>query len=56
MKRAVFLNVLLSAVLACNLSHAQSATEILKQSGVKGGLIVHLGSGDGHLTAALRAS
>ena len=38
-------------------SHAtESAGEILQMSGVTGGLIVHLGCGDGHLTAALRAS
>jgi len=33
----------------------QSAGEILAASGIKGGLIVHLGCGDGRLTAALRA-
>lgn len=32
------------------------AKEILAATGVKGGLIVHLGCGDGKLTAALRAS
>ncbi|MHC4741507.1 MAG: class I SAM-dependent methyltransferase, partial [Planctomycetota bacterium] len=31
------------------------AEEILKATGVKGGLVVHLGCGDGRLTAALRA-
>ncbi|MEA3224833.1 MAG: PQQ-binding-like beta-propeller repeat protein, partial [Planctomycetota bacterium] len=35
--------------------HAQ-ASQILRDTGVKGGLIVHLGCGDGKLTAALRAS
>jgi len=34
---------------------ADSADRILKRSGVKGGLIVHLGCGDGRLTAALHA-
>ena len=33
-----------------------SAGAILKETGVKGGLIVHLGCGDGKLTAQLRAS
>jgi outer membrane protein assembly factor BamB len=33
-----------------------AAREILQATGVKGGLIVHLGCGDGTLTAALRAS
>ena len=33
-----------------------SARQILEATGVKGGLIVHLGCGDGKLTAALRAN
>ncbi len=33
----------------------QSAEEILKASGIKGGVVVHVGCGDGKLTAALRA-
>ena len=36
-------------------SAAPPAREILAATGVKGGLVVHLGSGDGRLTAALRA-
>ncbi|MDP6635392.1 MAG: PQQ-binding-like beta-propeller repeat protein [Phycisphaerae bacterium] len=35
---------------------ADEAAEILETTGVKGGLVVHLGCGDGRLTAALRAS
>lgn len=34
----------------------QQAEQILANSGVQGGLVVHLGSGDGRLTAALRAT
>ncbi|MEE8451796.1 MAG: PQQ-binding-like beta-propeller repeat protein [Thermoguttaceae bacterium] len=34
---------------------APSAEEILQATGVDGGLVVHLGCGDGHLTAGLRA-
>ena len=34
----------------------ERARHILEATGVKGGLIVHLGCGDGRLTAALRAS
>ena len=34
----------------------QTASEILDQAGVQGGLIVHLGCGDGKLTAALAAN
>ena len=35
---------------------SQQAKEILEAAGVRGGLIVHLGCGDGKLTAALRAN
>jgi outer membrane protein assembly factor BamB len=38
----------------CNCSVAASASDIIKASGVKGGLVVHLGCGDGKLTADLR--
>jgi len=41
-------------VLAADASKAE-ANRILDATGVKGGLIVHLGCGDGRLTAALRA-
>jgi len=34
---------------------AETAAEILEDTGVRGGLVVHLGCGDGRLTAALRA-
>jgi outer membrane protein assembly factor BamB len=34
----------------------KSAQEILKESGIKGGLIVHIGCGDGKLTAALHVN
>jgi outer membrane protein assembly factor BamB len=34
---------------------AAAAQDILKATGVRGGLVVHLGCGDGRLTAALRA-
>ena len=36
-------------------SPAEQAGKILESAGVKGGLIVHVGCGDGKLTAALRA-
>ncbi|MCX5675645.1 MAG: class I SAM-dependent methyltransferase, partial [Planctomycetota bacterium] len=35
--------------------YADSAEAILQAAGVKGGLVVHLGCGDGRLTAALHA-
>jgi outer membrane protein assembly factor BamB len=41
---------------AAPLLEPQSASHILAVSGVKGGLIVHVGCGDGKLTAALRAN
>ncbi|MEA3367928.1 MAG: hypothetical protein U9R68_07430, partial [Planctomycetota bacterium] len=34
---------------------AGDAAKILQETGIRGGLIVHLGCGDGRLTAALRA-
>ena len=36
-------------------SERQSASQILAATGIKGGLIVHIGCGDGKLTAALQA-
>ena len=40
---------------ANRLPAAESAQEILDATGVQGGLIVHIGCGDGEMTAALRA-
>ena len=42
--------------LLCSPTSAGPADEILNTTGVKGGLVVHVGCGDGHLTAALRAN
>jgi len=47
--------VMVIAVCAAGAEHEQ-ARQILNASGVKGGLIVHIGCGDGKLTAALRAN
>jgi outer membrane protein assembly factor BamB len=47
------------AALACPVLAAESeaiAERLLEESGVEGGLIVHVGSGDGELTAALKAT
>ena len=41
--------------LLCIAAPAQDVRELLQASGVKGGLVVHMGCGDGKLTAALRA-
>ena len=55
MKAAVMGAVIL-ALAACSSAGAeQSAEDILKASGIEGGLIVQLGCGSGKLTAALRA-
>ena len=47
-------------LLACGFARAAddprtSARKILDTTGIQGGLIVHIGCGDGQLTAALRA-
>ena len=52
--------VLAACLIASNAPAADGAEALAKQildaTGVRGGLIVHVGSGDGKLTAALRAS
>jgi len=48
---------LLSALFLMSVSaHAETGTGILKATGVKGGMIVHLGCGYGELTASLRVN
>jgi len=44
------------AVHAKNIDAVTWAKEVLETTGVQGGIVVHLGCGDGRLTAALRAS
>ena len=53
MKLALF--VLLFALTA-QASEREQARQLLDASGVKGGVVVHLGCGDGKLTAALHAN
>jgi len=48
--------VSLYAFVGAEAAQTPSAAAMLKKVGVKGGLIVHLGCGDGKLTAELRAS
>ena len=49
--------VTLAAVLAfVSIAQGQEAKQILSAGGVKGGVVVHLGCGDGKLTAALHGS
>ena len=52
------LNVILVfvAVVWTAQARAESATELLDTAGIKGGLVVHIGCGDGKFTAALHAS
>ncbi|MHC4175718.1 MAG: methyltransferase domain-containing protein, partial [Planctomycetota bacterium] len=45
-----------SFITAQPLAPKQQARQILKACNVKGGLIVHIGCGNGRLTAALRAN
>ncbi|NIP28465.1 MAG: PQQ-binding-like beta-propeller repeat protein [Phycisphaerae bacterium] len=41
---------------AVPISEQQSASKILSHTGINGGLVIHVGCGDGTLTAALRAN
>jgi outer membrane protein assembly factor BamB len=52
---AILVSGMLSAAMAQPNHDKQEAEQILDATGVKGGLIVHIGCGDGRLTAALRA-
>ncbi len=60
MKRRIGFSLIVSYVIfsiIISAAHAeQSAEQILQATGVKGGLIVHIGCGGGRLTAALRAN
>jgi len=48
--------VIIAGIIISSSAAAESAKEILDATQVKGGLIVHIGCGDGRLTAALRAN
>ena len=52
----VIVLLLATVTVAVGASQGQLARHILSEAGVKGGLIVHVGCGDGRLTAALRTS
>lgn len=54
MHRTVVMAVVLVGI--AQSAEAKSAQQILEASGVKGGVIVHVGCGDGNLTMALRAN
>ena len=55
-KNAVVLILVWTAISSSDRGFAQSAGEILSETGIRGGLVVRLGCGDGKLTAALRAN
>jgi len=55
-QRTMTMAVLVGALAAMAATPQEQARKILAESRVKGGLIVHIGCGDGRLTAALRAS
>ena len=62
LRHRVMLVIVLGAAFWCRPAQAaagsprEAAKQILAQTGVKGGLVVHVGCGDGKLTAALRAN
>jgi len=47
---------MLSLATAKQLTPKQRSSQILETTGIKGGLVIHLGCSDGRLTAALRAN
>ena len=54
-KHVIFLTIL-SLCLPARILMALTASDIIKESGVQGGLVVHLGCGHGELTAGLRVN
>ena len=56
MKRCFQLSLAVACMLLSGRAGAETAEDILNATGVRGGLVVHLGCGDGKLTAALRAN
>jgi outer membrane protein assembly factor BamB len=56
MKLTIFITAFTALACSAGASEQQRAKDLLDSSGVKGGLIVHVGCGDGSLTAALRAN
>ena len=50
------ITVMLTGMLLATGAAAQTAAEIIEETNFTGGLIVHLGCGDGKLTAALRVN
>jgi len=57
MKRgATVASISVLGIILATVSYGDLASDILESSGVKGGLVVHLGCGDGRLTAALHAT
>ena len=53
MNKSAIASVCLCAALVCSVSPAGSAVELIENIDLEGGLIVHVGCGDGSLTASL---
>ena len=53
MKRLEFCLMLIGTLVFTCVAVAQDGAELLRQSGVQGGVVVHLGCGDGALTIEL---
>jgi outer membrane protein assembly factor BamB/SAM-dependent methyltransferase len=56
MKQSASIAIVVAIALCAGIVRADSAKDILDATGIRGGLVVHLGCGDGKLTAALRAN
>lgn len=54
--RAVAMSFVVGFAVDANADMTEAATQILQTSGITGGFVVHLGAGDGQLTAALQMS
>jgi ubiquinone/menaquinone biosynthesis C-methylase UbiE len=56
MQRRLFLPLLCAFLCLPSVVPADEAADILKATGITGGFVVHIGSGDGTVTAALKAN
>ena len=55
-KFALLVSSVIALAFSITVTAALDAQQILQDTGIQGGLIVHLGCGDGKLTAALHAN
>jgi SAM-dependent methyltransferase len=54
LQKHIVLCIVLIMFMATPTLSAETASDIIKETGIRGGLVVHLGCGDGILTAGLR--